>query len=250
MSLCVHVGGKNVSKDSVFSVPTPERTASHVPVAHHAFLEEVTRGFQALGYTLTKEKYALARNGNRMFGVMDFTDPAMPDGMGIAVGLRNAHDKSMSLGVCAGTRVFVCDNLAFSGDVVCYRKHTAKIDVNVVVKDALAGVISQSIAEAMWMSRLKEVEFTLERSKAILVDAYRKKACNQRQLNKLMDRIYGDQGMDLGTYKTGWCVYQSFTDVYKGDAPGHILKQCRALNSVFADHVLPRHKEIAHAQAV
>ena len=40
------------------------------------------------------------------------------------VGFRNSHDKSMVAGICAGARVFVCDNLAFSGDFSEKRKHT------------------------------------------------------------------------------------------------------------------------------
>jgi len=43
-----------------------------------------------------------------------------------AVGLRNSHDKSFPIGIAFGSRVFVCDNLAFIGDQVIRRKHTVK----------------------------------------------------------------------------------------------------------------------------
>jgi hypothetical protein len=33
-----------------------------------------------------------------------------------ALGIRNAHDKSMRLAMTVGYRVLVCDNMAFSGD--------------------------------------------------------------------------------------------------------------------------------------
>jgi len=41
------------------------------------------------------------------------------------VGVRNSHDQTYPAGLVAGTRVFVCDNLAFSGEVRISRKHTA-----------------------------------------------------------------------------------------------------------------------------
>jgi hypothetical protein len=37
-------------------------------------------------------------------------------GARFALGIRNAHDKSFRLAVTVGYRVFVCENLAFSGD--------------------------------------------------------------------------------------------------------------------------------------
>ncbi|MBZ5492139.1 MAG: hypothetical protein LAO76_14505 [Acidobacteriia bacterium] len=33
-----------------------------------------------------------------------------------SIGIRDSHDKSIRLGLTAGLRVFVCSNMAFSGD--------------------------------------------------------------------------------------------------------------------------------------
>jgi len=33
-----------------------------------------------------------------------------------SIGIRNSNDKSIRLGLTAGLRVFVCSNMAFSGD--------------------------------------------------------------------------------------------------------------------------------------
>jgi len=44
--------------------------------------------------------------------------------LGFMVGLRNSYDKSMSAGIAIGAKVFVCDNLCFSGDITIMRKHT------------------------------------------------------------------------------------------------------------------------------
>jgi hypothetical protein len=42
----------------------------------------------------------------------------------LAVGIRNSIDKTFPLGFCAGSRVFVCDNLAFLTELLGTRKHT------------------------------------------------------------------------------------------------------------------------------
>lgn len=38
------------------------------------------------------------------------------------LGLKNSHDKSLPIGIAFGSRVFDCDNLAFSADHVIRRK--------------------------------------------------------------------------------------------------------------------------------
>src|SRR3954449_13306587 len=37
---------------------------------------------------------------------------------------RDRHNKSLPIGFCAGSRVFVCDNLAFRSELLVTRKHT------------------------------------------------------------------------------------------------------------------------------
>src|SRR5690606_19621800 len=43
------------------------------------------------------------------------------------IGIRNNTSKKMPASLAFGNRVFVCDNMAFIGDVVMHRKHTSGI---------------------------------------------------------------------------------------------------------------------------
>jgi hypothetical protein len=43
------------------------------------------------------------------------------------VGICNSHDHAFVFGVSLGSRVFVCDNLSFTGEVRVARKHTSRI---------------------------------------------------------------------------------------------------------------------------
>ncbi len=69
----------------------------------------------------------------RMFGALDLETAF--DGCRFAIGIRNANDKSMRLGLTVGLRVFVCSNLAFQGD---FTPVLAKHSKNFSVIDALA----------------------------------------------------------------------------------------------------------------
>ena len=63
-----------------------------------------------------------------MFGLLEANHDF--DGIRFAIGLRNANDKSMRLGMVAGYRVFVCDNMAFAGDFnPLLAKHSKNLDL-------------------------------------------------------------------------------------------------------------------------
>ena len=71
-----------------------------------------TLGFHHIG--VVYDEYAVSPDGMKMFGVLDL-ETEMQGGR-FCIGLRNSHDKSMRLAMTCGYRVFVCSNMAFSGD--------------------------------------------------------------------------------------------------------------------------------------
>jgi hypothetical protein len=104
----------NLSRDELALVPTPSATATHKPIPH---IEVVNGLIETLGFrhiAVVNDEYAISRDGMKMFGVMEL-DQGMR-GARFALGIRNSHDKSFRLAITVGYRVFVCENLAFSGD--------------------------------------------------------------------------------------------------------------------------------------
>lgn len=64
----------------------------------------------------------------KMFGLLELN--ADYEGVRFAIGLRNANDKSMRVGMVAGYRVFVCDNMALSGEFKpMLAKHSKNFDL-------------------------------------------------------------------------------------------------------------------------
>ncbi len=127
MSLLVHRGGQIVTRDDLALVPVPEATDSYIPVPHHNLADTLsTIGRDILkGFTLSNEQYALAREGQQMFGVLAFRNDHVE--LGLSIGFRNSYDKSMAIGIAVGAEVFVCDNLALTGDITIMRKHTVNV---------------------------------------------------------------------------------------------------------------------------
>ena len=61
-------------------------------------------------------------------------------GCRFSIGIRNAHDKSMRLAMVVGVRVFVCENMAFSGD---FQPVLAKHSKNFSLQNALSIGVDQ-----------------------------------------------------------------------------------------------------------
>jgi len=123
--MLLHCGAEIINKDVLFDVPTPSATKTWFPLPHWAVLEEVGHQLLNSGFTITDETHALSHEGARYFGVLSVSLPTKSESdYAWVVGVRNSHDQTYPAGLVAGTRVFVCDNLAFSGEVRISRKHT------------------------------------------------------------------------------------------------------------------------------
>src|SRR4051794_25061089 len=104
----LHAGGRLVTLDELRSCKTPPPEGRWHPASHVQLLDTVKETLRGAGYAVKSEKYALARQDARFFGVLDLDTP-LAAGAGLSVGVRNSVDKSFPLGFAAGSRVFVCD---------------------------------------------------------------------------------------------------------------------------------------------
>ena len=62
--------GKYVGRDEIATVPTPAGTDSWHPVPHLDVIDAVTEVVKAHNWQIIDEQFGLAREGQRMFGVM------------------------------------------------------------------------------------------------------------------------------------------------------------------------------------
>jgi hypothetical protein len=99
-----------------------------VPVAHHRLLDEVESTLLASGLRVVGEAHALWHEEQRYFGLLEVENSDSHADYGLVIGLRNSHDKSFPAAIALGSAVFICDNLAFSGEVTIARRHTRFIE--------------------------------------------------------------------------------------------------------------------------
>src|SRR5271170_7534797 len=135
--LSAHKNTEVVTRETLRALPTVIGTDSFKPVAHIELIETFERQFNDRGINIVREQFAISKNGMRLFGTFDLTLNGV-DGMAAALGFRTANNRTMALQGIAGMRVFVCDNMAFSGEtIVLRRRHTSGLNLLDEIVDAL-----------------------------------------------------------------------------------------------------------------
>src|SRR5262249_34951620 len=168
-TLVAHCGGIYRTRDDLSRIPTPSGTDTWKPVPHYDLVSSLIDDLRSRGIAVTREQYAtVGREGARLFGVMDLRIDGLdtPD-LSTSLGLRGANDKTMAIQVIAAARVFVCDNLAFSGSdgaVVLKKKHTGRLDLPRVVPPAIESYLEKAGALRLDIDRMRDFALTDDRA--------------------------------------------------------------------------------------
>lgn len=219
--LMLHCGGQLKTREDVFAVPAPPATATYAPLPYESLIVRIEKQLAVEGIRITEERLALAKEGQRLFGLLalEMPGPTQTD-YGCVLGLRTSYDRSFANGVCIGASVFVCDNLSFRGEVTFERKHTAGM-----LRD-LSWMISETVSTLPMRFAAQSTTF----------EAYKQRGITDRDVHDLAIRLW-DAGA-LGTLeiprlirewrepklpefggapKTVWRLFNAATEVIKGD---------------------------------
>ena len=124
---------------------------------------------------IRQEKYAVQREGALLFGVIDLQWRRTEE-FAAAIGIRTANNKMFSLQIAIGMRIFVCDNLAFSGDLIALRrKHTSKLNVRDEMERALDRYQEGIVNFEGDISRLKERNISDTEAKLKIFEVFHQK---------------------------------------------------------------------------
>jgi hypothetical protein len=222
-TLIAHCGGLYRTRDQLAGIPTPAGTDTWKPVPHFDLVSSLIDDLGARGIAVAREQYAtVGRDGARLFGVMDLRIDGLdtPD-LSTSLGLRGANDKTMAIQVIAAARVFVCDNLCFSGSdgaVVLKKKHTGRLDLARVVPPAIESYLEKAEAFQLDIERMRDFPLTDDRAKSIIYDGFtRRNAVLPVRLLPHVHRLYFDDDEQRARFgdRSLWSLNNAFTEAVK-----------------------------------
>ena len=164
-----------VSEAEVMAIEAPEYTDTWHPTSHAEVITALDKAVDGHGLAIKSKNYTVAADGAKLFGTWAI-DSGHSD-RDWMFGFRNSTDKSMALGMTAGTNILVCANMCFSGDYIAFRKHTSGLNrsqLTWMADKAIEVTIQKSIAFDDWHQDLKSVDLTANQAKAFTFDCMNK----------------------------------------------------------------------------
>jgi len=220
---------KPMSRAQLHMLPTPPAMGRfHQPYPFGDYVEQVAHSLEHTGFEIVGEEYAVQKDHQRMFGLMQIAyEGNSGESHEWLVGLRGSHDQSIPRGLTVGSRVIVCSNLCFHGDLATVStKQTLNIDSRLpqLIREACRELPNRIIDQDKKFEALKQFEIKPRWGDAALVEIHKRGGFTAAQLSKAVHEwespTYEEHGQDGFT---AWRLLQAATEAVKpnGDSVNH-----------------------------
>ncbi|MFQ5801409.1 MAG: DUF932 domain-containing protein [Candidatus Methylomirabilales bacterium] len=231
----LHARSQLVTRAELVTIPPPAATATWRPIAHGDLIQALDRQLLVREITIQKEQFAVQRQGARLFAVLDLATEGNTEEMCAAMGIRTANDRTMALEIAVGTKVLVCDNLAFSGDLIALRrKHTARFDLNADISRAIDSYQHHLLSFRGQVESLTARSLPNEEAKLLIFAAFVREILRIRFFPTVVETYFcAGPGMPDVHPRTWWALHNAFTRTIKQMAPGPAFQATIRLGRLF-----------------
>ena len=230
----------DLTLDDLRQMTTPPPTETHQPVPHSDFVENILQPAEKIlsvdSFTLEDLKLSVSgEDDSRLFGAAVFRNGR--EDLSLAIGFRQANDKSMSAALAVGGNVRVCSNMMFCGQETVMRKHTKNIkkDLRGKVIEALYDVDKDWSEIQQDTDRMSQVEYTDDQAYGLFGLAYGQKILSVQQMTQAKEE-WDNPSFNHGD-NTLWRWYNSCTQVFKTINPNQAFKKYRKLHEFSTNQV-------------
>lgn len=248
-TLCVHskrFNAKHVSFEDLTRLPDPDVLGSHhKPIRHDVLIAGFRAEAERRNMVITREQFALGAKDAALFGVIDFA-PAQTTALvpvesdrngesGLSLGFRSANDMSLAVKAVAGARVFVCDNLALSGDMFAIsRKHTHGLDLADAIQAGFAKFAAQTVNLVNAIQSLHQRELTDDEAKVAIFELFEQGVLPVKLFADVSQFYFGqsDDRPDC-LPRTAWGLHNAVTRAIKSLKPIPAFQRTVAVGKFF-----------------
>jgi len=233
----MHAGGKEVGREELQLVETPAPVDRWCPIPHTVLYDLVFQTVINNGLKIGEVKMGIGHEGNRFFALMGIDNGRHAD-YRLVIGLRNSHDKKFPVGLVVGSSVFVCDNLAFSGEIAIARKHTIHIMTD------LPGLVVGAVGRIALAKQSQDLR--IEAYRNFFIDDYDAHDIVIRAMdykiipNQVIPQVlkeWREPEHDAFKPRTAWSLFNAFTQVGKRFPVDELAKRTVKLHGMFDQYV-------------
>jgi hypothetical protein len=235
--LSLHCGSNAVERNQLALVPTPKATETWYPIPHAALLGQVEDQLKRNGLDIVHQAHALGHDGDRYFGLLEVRNGDAAHDFGLVVGVRNSHDMTFPAGLVIGSHVFVCDNLAFSGEIRIARKHTRFIDRDLpqLVEVAVGRLAEQRHKQEVRFLSYKQTELADRGAHDLVIQAMDARVLPVTRIPDVLNEWRHPKHPEFAESKTVWRLFNCFTEIAKGSLD-RLPRRTQALHGILDTH--------------
>jgi hypothetical protein len=186
-TLVAHRGAELVSREQLARCEPPEATSTWKPVKHSLIVDLMHEELDRRQIQVTKEEYAIQREGNHLFAALSLNWLETEE-FAAALAFRHSNDKTEAMKMYAGVRVFICDNMALSGDeIILNRKHTTRLNVAAELTKAFDRYKDGSLVLQRNIENLKDGPLSLADAQRKLFEMFYRRMLPTRMLIPVTD---------------------------------------------------------------
>lgn len=226
--LCLHAGANALDRIALASLPLPQpKGARHFIRPFHEDVELVEDYLGSVGLAINDEAFGVKFKHDeptQFFGVMEVRQKALEgeyipaSDFALMVGLRGSYDETLPRGIAIGSRVFVCDNLAFSGEVAMHTRQTLNINKRLpeILRKAVDKVPGMIHHQMQRFEAYKNHEVSMPWGDAALVEMLRLRVLNANTILRAVkewDSPSHEEHLEYG--HTLWTFHNAITEAIK-----------------------------------
>jgi len=216
-----------MSREDLKQIPTPPMTETWTPIPHAQLLDQLQGQLEYRGMQIAKEEYGVMRGGHLLFGVLDLNWRKTNE-YAAAMGIRTSNDKSFALQIAIGMRVFICDNLAFAGDLIALkRKHTGNLDLEWELYRAVSRYEQRYPRLVDTVHTMMSETMSEGQGDVMMFKVFRANLLPIRLFHPIV------LAWETAEEKTTWALYNCFTSHLKGLPPARQFQTTLKLSQFF-----------------
>lgn len=235
-TLIAHCGTHKITRQQLAGLPVPKGTRTHQPIAHSEIVQTLEEALSFRYLRVVRDEYAVSKDGMKMFGVMDLNEEF--GSCRFSIGLRNSNDKSMRLALTAGYRVFVCDNMMFSGDFApLSHKHTKNLELVDSISIAVDRIYRAFDPIKEQVERMRQIALADEQAKLIIYQAFMDRRIRgiPKHLMSVVHKNYFKPSHEAFKPRNLWSLSNAFTTSFKKLAPLKQFETTARLGTFFSE---------------
>lgn len=225
-----------VPLEALAAIPVPERTnvsALWRGVNHGDLAEEILRSCIERGLYVVESQWGTNKSESDLFGAIELApnrshDIALPEGMGLALGVRHSNAGRYAVTFAVGARVFVCKNGVLTGDFLVSHKHTIALVLPELIGLALDRYLTEARQLSVQVEAMRNMILSAERAAQVILDAAYCEELPPRYVMAVWREWLTPTHADF-LPRTAWSLHNAFTTVAQQLALPSQYKLLRAL---------------------